>query len=171
MSEMFNRNVCTLKNKYDLTFCQSRLHTASEMFVHHKKIWIGFDFCVFRIRGKHFERCFDSSEPPYKQMPKLRMAIVKFIHFISQHKAHIDPCTLSSQKLSVFFLTRGSNIASKASNCHPEVNFESPVTIPLLLNMEGELPVLYILGSDGPNISFIFLLRSERTTKSPSMLE
>ncbi len=28
---------CTLKNKYDLTLCQSRLHTASETFICHKK--------------------------------------------------------------------------------------------------------------------------------------
>ncbi len=29
------RNLCTLKNKYDLTLCQSRLHTVSETFVRH----------------------------------------------------------------------------------------------------------------------------------------
>ncbi len=76
----------------------------------------GSIFCVFRIRGKHFERCFDSSEPPYKRTPKSRMAIVKFNHFVSQHKAlYIDPWTLSSQKLVVFVLICGY-IASKASN-------------------------------------------------------
>ncbi len=48
-----------------------------------KKFGSGSIFCVFCIRGKHFERCFDSSEPPYKRTPKSRMAIVKFIHFIS----------------------------------------------------------------------------------------
>ncbi len=31
------RNFRRLKNKYDLTLCQSRLHTASETFVRHKK--------------------------------------------------------------------------------------------------------------------------------------
>ncbi len=111
------RNFHTLKNKYDLTLCQSRLHTASEIFIRHKKNSdrVRF-FCIFRIRGKHFERCFDSLEPPYKRTPKSRMAIIKFIHF-SQHKAlYIDPCTLSSQKLGVFFLICGSSIASKASN-------------------------------------------------------
>ncbi len=35
VSENLIRNVRTLKNKYDLTFCQSRLHTASEMFTRH----------------------------------------------------------------------------------------------------------------------------------------
>ncbi len=47
-SEIFFRNVHTLKNKYDLTLCQSRLHTASETFVRQKKK-IGSDsfFCVF----------------------------------------------------------------------------------------------------------------------------
>ncbi len=46
----------TLKNKYDLTLCPSRLHTASETFVCHKKIRIRFDFLRFRIRNKHFDR-------------------------------------------------------------------------------------------------------------------
>ncbi len=69
------RNFHTLENKYDLTLCQSRLHTASEIFIRHKKNWIGSIFSVFRIRSKHFERCFDSSEPPYKQTAKSRMAI------------------------------------------------------------------------------------------------
>ncbi len=36
-----------LKNKYDLTLCQSRLHTASETFVRQKKIGSGSIFCVF----------------------------------------------------------------------------------------------------------------------------
>ncbi len=41
------QNFCTLKNKYDLTLCQSRLHTASETFVRHKKIGSVSIFCVF----------------------------------------------------------------------------------------------------------------------------
>ncbi len=36
-----------LKNKYDLMFCQSRLHTTSEIFVRHKKFGSGSIFCVF----------------------------------------------------------------------------------------------------------------------------
>ncbi len=51
-SEIFG----TLKNKYDLTLCQSRLHIASETFVGHKKIRIRFDFLRFCIRNKHFDR-------------------------------------------------------------------------------------------------------------------
>ncbi len=51
-----------------------------------KKIASGSIFLYFRIHGKHFERCFDSSEPLYKWTPKSRMTIVKFIHFVSQHK-------------------------------------------------------------------------------------
>ncbi len=52
------------------------LHTESKKKVinkklrSHKKIRTGFDFfffCMFRSRSKHFERCFDSSEPPYKR--------------------------------------------------------------------------------------------------------
>ncbi len=31
-SEIFVQIFCTLKNKYDLVLCQSRLHTASETF-------------------------------------------------------------------------------------------------------------------------------------------
>ncbi len=54
-SEDFVQNFRTLKNKYDLTLCQSRLHTASETFVI-KKIRISFDFLRFRIRSMHFDR-------------------------------------------------------------------------------------------------------------------
>ncbi len=36
-----------LKNKYDLTLCQSCLHNASKIFIRHKKIQIGFDFFAF----------------------------------------------------------------------------------------------------------------------------
>ncbi len=46
-SEVFIRNFRKLKNKYDLTLCQSRLHTASETFVRHKKFRSGSIFCVF----------------------------------------------------------------------------------------------------------------------------
>ncbi len=48
----------TLKNKYDLTLCQSRLHTASETFVRHKKNKnrIRFGFLRFCIRSMHFDR-------------------------------------------------------------------------------------------------------------------
>ncbi len=88
------------------------------------------DFFFFRICRKHFETCFDSSELPYKQTPKSRMAIVKFIHFISQHKAHIDPCTLSSQKLVVFLVICGSNIASKASNWATDILKENNTADP-----------------------------------------
>ncbi len=44
------------KNKYDLTLCQSGLHTASETFVCHKKIRISLDFLRFRIRSMHLDR-------------------------------------------------------------------------------------------------------------------
>ncbi len=36
--------------------CQSHLHTASETFVHHKKIQIRLNCLRFRIRNKHFHR-------------------------------------------------------------------------------------------------------------------
>ncbi len=68
------RNFCTLKNKYDLTLCQSRLHTASEIFVRHKQIRIGFDFFpLFASVASILRGFFDSSEPPYKRTPKSRM--------------------------------------------------------------------------------------------------
>ncbi len=52
-----------------------------------KKKGSGLIFCIFRICSKHFEGCFNNSESPNKQMAKSRMAIVKYIHFVSQHKA------------------------------------------------------------------------------------
>ncbi len=33
--------------KYDLSLCQTRLHTASETFVCHKKMQVKFDFLRF----------------------------------------------------------------------------------------------------------------------------
>ncbi len=47
LSEIRVRNFCILKNKYDLTLCQSRLHTASETF--------NCNFLCFRILSKHFD--------------------------------------------------------------------------------------------------------------------
>ncbi len=68
------RNFRTLKNKYDLTLCQSRLHTASEIFVRHKQICIGFDFFPFFASVASILRVFfDSLEPPYMRTPKSRM--------------------------------------------------------------------------------------------------
>ncbi len=46
-SEILVWNLRTLKNKYDLTLCQLRLHTASETFVHQNKIGSGSIFCIF----------------------------------------------------------------------------------------------------------------------------
>ncbi len=57
-SEFFIWNFRTLKNKYDLTLCQSHLHTASEIFVRHKKIRIGFDFLPFSPPWQAFWEVF-----------------------------------------------------------------------------------------------------------------
>ncbi len=73
-----------VKNKYDLTFCQSRLHTASETFVRHNKIWIGFDFFTSVERILRCVLTVQSHQTSKRQNPQLPL---KFIHFISQHKA------------------------------------------------------------------------------------
>ncbi len=96
---IYSKAHCTLSPKFSSEmFARWKINTTSR-YVNHvytlpqkslaviKKLGSASIFCVFRIHGKHFERCFDSSEPPYKRMPKSRMSIVKFIHFISQHKA------------------------------------------------------------------------------------
>ncbi len=101
---------CTLIPKFLHVEKKKRPHCLQNFRPSLKKFGLG---SIFRISSKHFERCFDNSEPLYKRTPKSRMAIVKFIYFISQHE---DPCTLISQKLVVFFLICGSSIASKASN-------------------------------------------------------
>ncbi len=41
------KNLKLLKNKYNLMLCQSRLHTASETFICHKKIGSGLIFGIF----------------------------------------------------------------------------------------------------------------------------
>ncbi len=46
-SKIFVRIFRRLKNKYDLTLCQSRLHTVSETFVCQKKFRSGSISCVF----------------------------------------------------------------------------------------------------------------------------
>ncbi len=54
---IFVWNFHTLKNRYDLTLCQSRLHTASETFVRHKKnsdrVWFSAFFHIIAniLRG------------------------------------------------------------------------------------------------------------------------
>ncbi len=57
-------NFRMLKNKYDLTLWQSRLHTASETFVRHKKIGKGSIFCVFASilieKDEEYEKTSDS---------------------------------------------------------------------------------------------------------------
>ncbi len=53
---IFSRNLCMLKNKYDLTSCQSHLHTASETFIRHTFFWIRLDFRCFPIRSIYFDR-------------------------------------------------------------------------------------------------------------------
>ncbi len=94
-----------LKNKYNLTLSQSSLHIATKTFVP-----INFD--ILHIHSKHFKGCFDNSEPPYKWL-KIQNDDCQ-AHPLRQHKAlYIDPCSLNSQKLVVFF---GACIASKASN-------------------------------------------------------
>ncbi len=49
--------------KYDHMLCQSRLHTASEIFVYHK-FGSGLTFALFASMA-NILRGFDSSEPPY----------------------------------------------------------------------------------------------------------
>ncbi len=49
-------NFRTLKNKHDLTLCQSRLHNASETFICHTKIMTRDNFRRFRLRSKHLDR-------------------------------------------------------------------------------------------------------------------
>lgn len=49
-----------VKKKYDLTLCQSRLHTASETFFRNNTIRMGLNFPRFT---DPFEWCFYNSEP------------------------------------------------------------------------------------------------------------
>ncbi len=44
---IFVQIIFMLKNKYELTLWKSRLHTASETFVHHNKFGSGLIFCIF----------------------------------------------------------------------------------------------------------------------------
>ncbi len=168
-SEMF----ACWKNKYDYV---KRLHTASKISVRYKKIRIGFDFLRFRIRGKHFERVFWHSEPPYKQTPKIQNAIVKIHPLRLAAQSTVRSLHTEFKKLVVFLLICGSNVASKASNWanwHPEVTLNRPWSSCWSLIRGNSPSSLYFrIGwtHHGPNISFhfLFLIRSERTTKSSS---
>ncbi len=110
-------NFRTLKNKYNLTLCQSRLHTASETFVRHKKksdrvLFFAFFGSVASIlRGVLTIQSHRTSE---RQNPECRLSSSSTSSRSTKHCK--DPCTLSSQELVVFFLICGSSIASKASN-------------------------------------------------------
>ncbi len=46
-SKILVRKFCTLKNKYDLMLCQSRLHTVSKTLVRHKEILGQDQFSAF----------------------------------------------------------------------------------------------------------------------------
>ncbi len=145
MSEFFVRNFHTLKMKYDLVLCQERLHTVSKTFV--KKFRSGLIFCIFHILSKHFESFFlpiQSHRTSKGQNPEWQLSSSSTSS--RSTKCFKDSCTPSSQKLVVFFLICGFSIASIASlsHWHPEVNFESPVIIPLLLDKLGELSFLSI---------------------------
>ncbi len=101
------RNVCTLKNKYNLMLCQSRLHTASEIFIRPKKIGSGSIFFSFFasvasiLRGVLTVQSHRTSE---RQNPEWRLS--------SSSTSFLTQSTLNSQKLVVFFLICGSSIAS-----------------------------------------------------------
>ncbi len=78
------------------------LHNEYDIFVRHKEIGSGSIFCVFRIRGKHFEvfwqlRATVQANAKIQnddcQVHPLRLAAQSTVY---------SPCTLSSQKLVVF---------------------------------------------------------------------
>ncbi len=122
------RNVRKLKNKYDLTLCQSRLHTASETFVCHKK---NSDW----VRFLHPWQANAKIQNDYCQVHPL--------HLAAQSTVYRSLHTEFTEIGGLLFLICGSSITS-IKLWHPEVNFESPVIIPLLLNKEGELSILSI---------------------------
>ncbi len=51
----FSSQMFAHKKKNTTSCCQSRLYTAPETFVRHKKNWIKFDFLRFHISNKHFD--------------------------------------------------------------------------------------------------------------------
>ncbi len=61
-SEIFVPNFRTLKNKKDLMLYQSRLHTASDTFVQHKKIRLSSIFCTFASEASILIRTDDKYE-------------------------------------------------------------------------------------------------------------
>ncbi len=111
------QNFHTLESKYDLTLCESRLLTASETFVRHKIFGIGFDFLCFFASTASILRgvlTIQSLRTSKRQNPEWRLSNSSTSSRSTKHRK--DPCTLSSQKLVVFFLICGSSFTSKASN-------------------------------------------------------
>ncbi len=86
-SEHFTKGHCTLSPKFSSEMFACWKINSTSHYVNHiyalprcQKFGSGSIFCVFRIRGKHFDRCFDSSEPLYKRIPKSRMVIQVQVH-------------------------------------------------------------------------------------------
>ncbi len=72
------------KYKYDLTLCQSHLHTASKTF---KKFRSYYIFCIFFIRSMHFDRKGWGIRKNGKTYGKIRThRAMTFIHAITMNK-------------------------------------------------------------------------------------
>ncbi len=94
-----------LKNKYDLTLCQSRLHTASETFVRQTKIRISFDF----LRFHNIACILIGRDGEYENKTEKRM--LKFHNScamtLNTWKSPVISLSYNSKKFNIFNITLG----------------------------------------------------------------
>ncbi len=102
------RSFRTLKNKYNLAL--SIMFTVSETFIRHKKNRVGFVF-----------------------QAKSRMAIVKFIHFVLQHKVFFNVALVSLAKHQTEPLTSWSKLWITRDN--PTAPYRGGTLLPLYLRI------------------------------------
>ncbi len=107
------QHFCTLKNKYDLTLCQSRLNTASEIFVRHKNIRIGFDFLNFSHPWQAFWKVFCQFRATVQANSKINQ--VHPLHLAAKNTVYRSLHTEFTE-IGGLLLKCGSSIASKPSN-------------------------------------------------------
>ncbi len=124
------QNFRTLKNKYDLTSCQSRLHTASKYFAHHKKFGSGSIFCVFASVATILIGKDDETKKAYNNWPLLFCCVICWasdaftftFEFAILHLQVLPDNCLFCLHLYTFHFLRLKQILKRWLHCYSELN-------------------------------------------------
>ncbi len=109
------RNFCMLKNKYDFTLRQSRLHTASETFIRQKKVRLGSIFCIFNSIAciligkdgeykKHMRKFRTQCAMTFKMFMLNKCKKILHFYFKKSYQPQTFECNYSTVQLQHFIL-------------------------------------------------------------------